>query len=260
MTRIISISNEKGGVAKTTTAVSLGGALVEMEREVLLVDLDPQANLSLALGITPQNVRRSIADILLNSATPLSISRETFIPGLDLIPSNSEMGMAERFLPIRQNYKFILKEALSSIHHYDVIILDCPPSMGVITVNALVAADLMIIPTLAEYFSTYALKNVMGVVRSLRTNENPALDFRLLITMLDIRIGSHKKLTEQLKTTFGKAVFDTIIQIDTKLRESTIAGVPITHFVPHSRGAEQYRLLAKELIKYVQTEKHAKPA
>ena len=154
MTRIIAISNEKGGVAKTTTAVSLGGALVEMGREILLVDLDPQANLSLALGITPQNVRRSIADILLNSAAPLSISRETSIPGLDLIPSNSEMGMAERFLPIRQNYKFVLREALSSIHHYDSIILDCPPSLGVITINALVAADLLIIPTHAEYFST----------------------------------------------------------------------------------------------------------
>jgi chromosome partitioning protein len=260
MTRIIAISNEKGGVAKTTTAVSLGGALVEMGREILLVDLDPQANLSLALGITPHNVRRSIADILLNSAAPLSISRETSIPGLDLIPSNSEMGMAERFLPIRQNYKFVLREALSSIHHYDSIILDCPPSMGVITINALVAADLVIIPTQAEYFSTYALKNVMNIVRSLRTAENPELDYRLLITMLDIRIGSHKTLTKQLKATFDKAVFDTIIQIDTKLRESTIVGLPITQYVPNSRGAEQYRSLAKELTNYVQREKFAKPA
>ncbi len=251
MTKIIAISNEKGGVAKTTTALSLGGALVEMEREVLLVDLDPQANLTLGLGISPQNVRRSISDILLNSTSPLSVSRETPIPGLDLIPSNSDMGMAERFLPIRQNYKFLLKEALSSIHHYDEIILDCPPSLGVITVNALVAANLIIIPTLAEYFSSYALKNVMGVVRSLRTNENPFLDFRLLITMLDIRIGSHKTLTKQIMTTFGKAVFSTPIQIDTKLRESTIVGIPITHYFPKSRAADQYRTLAKELTKYV---------
>jgi chromosome partitioning protein len=260
MTRIIAISNEKGGVAKTTTAVSLGGALVEMGQDILLVDLDPQANLTLALGITPQDVRRSIADILINSATPLSISRETSIPGLDLIPSNSEMGMAERFLPIRQNYKFILRDALSSIYHYDSVILDCPPSMGVITVNALVAADLLIIPTQAEYFSTYALKNVMNIVRSLRTFENPELDFRLLITMLDIRIGSHKALTKQLKATFDKAVFDTIIQIDTKFRDSTIVGLPITHYVPQSRGSVQYRSLAKELTKYVKREKLAKPA
>jgi chromosome partitioning protein len=254
MTRIVAISNEKGGVAKTTTAVSLGGALVEMEYEVLLVDLDPQANLSLSLGITPEHVRRSIADILLNSSTPISISRETSIPGLDLIPSNSEMGMAERFLPIRQNYKFLLKEALSSMHHYDIIILDCPPSLGVITINALVAADLVIIPTLAEYFSTYALKNVMGLMRSLRTNENPTLEFKLLITMLDVRLGSHKTLTKQLKATFGKSVFESIIQIDTKFRESTIIGMPITHYVPYTRGSKQYRALAKELTKYVQTE------
>ena len=100
----------------------------------------------------------------------------------------------------------------------------------------------------------------MNIVRSLRTAENPELDYRLLITMLDIRIGSHKTLTKQLKATFDKAVFDTIIQIDTKLRESTIVGLPITHYVPHSRGAEQYRSLAKELIKYVQREKFAKPA
>lgn len=260
MIRTVAISNEKGGVAKTTTAVSLGAALVEMGREVLLVDLDPQANLSLSLGFNPENTRRSIADILLNSATPLSLSRETSVPGLDLIPSNSEIAMAERFLPIRQNYKSILKSALSSVHHYDTIILDCPPSLGVITINALVAANLMIIPTQAEYFSTYALKNVMGVVRSLRTGDNTSLDYRLLITMFDIRIGSHKTFLKQLKTTFGKLVFDTIIQIDTKLRESSIAGIPITHYVPRSRSAIQYRALAKEVTEYVQTTKVAKPA
>ena len=108
MTQIIAIANEKGGVAKTTTAVSLGGALVEKGKEVLLIDLDPQANLSLALGVPPHSARRSIADVFLNSATPLSVSRATEVPGLDLIPSNPEMGMAERFLPIRQKYYRIL--------------------------------------------------------------------------------------------------------------------------------------------------------
>ncbi|MCJ7702950.1 MAG: ParA family protein [Anaerolineales bacterium] len=251
MTRIIAISNEKGGVAKTTTAVSLGGALVEMGEEVLLIDLDPQANLSLALGITPQTVRRSTADILFNSATPLSISRETAIPGLDLIPSSSEMGMAERFLPIRNRYKFILRDALESIVHYDTVILDCPPSLGVVTQNALIAANLLIIPTQAEYFSTYALKNVMNALRSVREKDNQDLEFRILITMLDIRIGAHKTLSKQLRLTFGKIIFDTVIQTDTKLRECTIVGLPITHYVPRSRGAQQYRILAQELTEYV---------
>jgi len=254
MTRIIAISNEKGGVAKTTTSVSLAGALSELGKEILLVDLDPQANLTLALGISPQKVRRSTTDILLNSATPLSISRETTIPGLDLIPSNLEMGMVERFLPIRQKYKFILREALASIDVYDIIILDCPPSLGVITQNALIAADLMIIPTQAEYFSTYALKNVMGTIQSIRKSDNPGLNYRILITMQDIRLRSHKTLTNQLRTTFDKAVFETVIQIDTKLRETTIAGLPITHYVPRSRGAQQYRALAQELTQYVKPE------
>jgi chromosome partitioning protein len=260
MTTVIAISNEKGGVAKTTTAVSLGGAFVEMGQDVLLVDLDPQANLSLGLGLTPQNIRRSTSDILLNMAAPLSVSRETSIPGLDLIPANSEMGMAERFLPIRQNYKFVLRRALSSIPLYDTIILDCPPSMGVVTINALVAADLLIIPTQTEYFSTHALKNVMNMVRTVRTNENPDLDIKLLITMFDIRIGSHKTLARQLKNTFGSILLDTIIQIDTKFRESTIVGLPITHYVPRSRGAVQYRTLAEELTRNVSKEKLTKSA
>ncbi len=260
MTHIIAIANEKGGVAKTTTAISLGGALVEMGKDALLIDLDPQANLSLALGVTPHNVRRSIADVLLNSATALSVSRETSIPGLDLIPSNAETGMAERFLPIRQNYKHVLRQSLDQIRVYDIIILDCPPSMGAISQNALAAANLLIIPTQAEYFSAYALRNVMGTIRSIRAQDNPALTYRILITMLDVRIGSHKVLSKQLRATFGKAIFETKIQIDSKLRESSIAGLPITHYVPRSRSAQQYRALAQELTQYAKTENFAQPA
>jgi chromosome partitioning protein len=254
MTYIIAIANEKGGVAKTTTAVSLGGALVEMEQDVLLVDLDPQANLSLALGFPPHKIRHSIAEVLLNSAAPLSISKETSIPGLDVLPSNAEMGMAERFLPIRQNYQHILRNSLRGIELYDTIILDCPPSMGAITQNAFIAADLLIVPTQAEYLSAYALRHVMSTIRSVRQADNPNLMYRILITMLDIRIGSHKALSVQLHDTFGKAIFDTVIQVDSKLRESTIAGLPITHYVPRSRSALQYRALAQELTKNVKKE------
>ncbi len=254
MTYIIAIANEKGGVAKTTTAVSLGGALVKMEQDVLLVDLDPQANLSLAMGFPPHKTRRSVADVMLNSAIPTSISRESSIQGLDVLPSNTEMGMAEKFLPIRQNYQFILKNALESVQNYDTIILDCPPSMGAITLNALIAADLLIIPTQAEYLSAYALRHVMATIRTVRQDANPNLMYRILITMLDIRIGSHKALSSQLKDTFGKAVFENIIQVDSKLRESTIAGLPITHYVPRSRSALQYSALAQELTQYVKKE------
>ena len=254
MTRIIAIANEKGGVAKTTTAISLGGALVELEQDVLLVDLDPQANLSLALGLPPHKVRRSVADVIINGATPLSISRETAIPGLDVLPSNEEMGLAERFLPIRQDYQHILRNALKDIQLYDSIILDCPPSMGAITLNALNAADLLIIPTQAEYLSAYALRHVMATIRKVRVEDNPKLTYRILITMLDQRIGSHKALSKQLHNTFGDAIFQTTIQVDSKLRESTIAGLPITQYVSRSRSAQQYRALAQELIQYVKTE------
>jgi chromosome partitioning protein len=247
MTRIIAIANEKGGVAKTTTAISLGGALVELEQDILLVDLDPQANLSLALGFPPHQVRRSIADVMINSATIVSTSRETSIPGLDILPANAEMGMAERFLPMRHDYQFILKNALSNVNLYDTIILDCPPSIGVITTNALIAADLLIIPTQAEYLSAYALRHVMAIIRKVRETDNPNLMYRILITMFDMRIGSHKALRKQLNQSFGKAVCQTIIQIDSKLRESTIAGLPITKYVPRSRSAQQYRALAQEL-------------
>jgi len=251
MTQIITIANEKGGVAKTTTAIALGGAYIEMGQDVLLVDLDPQANLSLALGFPPHQVRHSTADILLNSATAASVSRETSIRGLDVIPSNGEMSMAERFLPMRQDYQFILRNALQTLTHYDTIIVDCPPSIGVITTNALTAANLLVIPTQAEYLSAYALRHVMSAIRKVRSTDNPGLTYRILITMFDVRIGSHKAIHQQLHNTFGKAVCQTTIQVDSKLRESTIAGQPITHYASRSRSAQQYRALAQELIQYV---------
>ncbi len=255
MTQIIAIASEKGGVAKTTTAISLGGALVELGQEVLMVDMDPQASLTLSLGIPPHKVRRSIADVLINLAPPVSVSRETSIPGLDLLPSNFEMELAERFLPIRKDYKHILRETLQSVRLYDTIILDCPPSLGAVTSNALVAADMLIIPTHPEYLSIYSLRNVLRVVRTIRAEENPTLNYRILITMLDQRVGSHITLSEQLRSTFKGAVFNTTIQVDTRLRDSTIAGVPITHFARNTRSAGQYRDLAQELPIYVRSEK-----
>ncbi len=255
MTQIIAITSEKGGVAKTTTAISLGGALVEMGQDVLMIDLDPQASLTLSLGIAPHMVRRSIADVLINLTPPVSVSRETSIAGLDLLPSNSEMELAERFLPIRNDYKHILRETLQGIHVYDTIILDCPPSLGAVTNNALVAAHMLIIPTHPEYLSIYSLRNMLRLVRSVRIKDNPAINYRILITMLDQRIGSHITLSDHLRDTFKSAVFDTAIQIDTRLRDSAIAGIPITHFAKSTRSAEQYRALAQELPQYVRSEK-----
>lgn len=251
MTKIIAIANEKGGVAKTTTTASLGGALVEQGQEVLLVDLDPQASLTLAVGIYPNELPHSVADVLLSTNTPLSLSRETSLPGLDIIPSNSEMALAERFLPIRDNYKYILRNALRQISMYDTILIDCPPSIGAVTQNALVASDLLIIPTQAEYFSAYALRNMFSLVQDIRKEENADLKYRVLLTMLDIRLNSHNSIYKQLQSKLGDILFKTVIQIDSKLRECAIEGLPITHFTPQGRGAKQYRTLAQELNLHV---------
>ena len=252
--QIIAIANEKGGVAKTTTVISLGGALVKAGYSVLLVDLDTQANLSLGLGVIPAQVRKSIADVLLNSASLLSVSRETSIEGLDIIPSNADMGLAERFLPVRSNYEQILKAAIRnspglSTYHY--MLLDCPPSLGGVTQNALNAADFVIAPTQPEYFSAYGLRSLMASIRKIRGQSNPNLAYYVLITMMDRRNRIHRTLCEQLSTTFREGLLKTIIEVDTKVRESTVAGLPITHYSPKSRSAVQYTALAQELTENV---------
>ena len=283
---IIAIANEKGGVAKTTTTISLGGALVELGRDVLLVDLDTQANMTLGLGVSPAKLRRSIADVLLSTASVGSVSRETEISGLDLVPSGPGMGIAERFLPVRQNYEFILKNALHQAQQYDFILLDCPPSLGAVTINALTAADSVIAPTQPEYFSAYGLRSVLALIRRVRglnipaesdesealtaevpakqemgnrTNQNsqgtnPDLTYKILITMMDRRNKIHRTLLEQLRATFGDGVYQSVIEVDTKLRESTVAGQPITSYYPHTRSALQYRELAQEIIQNAKKE------
>lgn len=258
MTYKIAIANEKGGVAKTTSTVSIGGALVELGKKVLVVDLDPQANLTLALGIRPTSIKDSIAKVVLNSEDPRNVVHQSKIEGLDLIPSNTEMGLAERFLPIRQNFQSILKNSFHGWKDYDYIIFDCPPALGAVTVNALSAANLLVIPTQAEYFSIYALKKMMSTVRQIRDENNPTLIYRILITMLDRRNRTHRTLFEQLHTTFNDGLFSSIVEVDTKLRESPIVGVPITSYFSKSRSAEQYRALTQEIINNVQTIK--KPA
>jgi len=291
---VIAIANQKGGVAKTTSVASLGGALVWNDKEVLLVDLDAQSNLTIALGKDPNRIRGTVTDVLFNSATLLSVSRETTIPGLDLVPSNAGMELAERFLPVRKDYETILRRALNealkvdpqsliktaqefsksgdgsgfyekdqevappilpenriSSVNYDFILLDCPPFMGAVTLNALIAADMLIIPTQPEYFSAHALNTMMATVRQVRSQYNPDLVYRILITMYDQRNRIHREVRQQIRDTFEEGTFETEIGIDTKLRESAVEGVPITHFRSRSRSAQQYDALAQELIQYV---------
>jgi chromosome partitioning protein len=253
MTYILAVANEKGGVAKTTTSISLGAALVETGKSVLLVDLDAQANLTLALGVDTARCKHTVVNVLLESLPAAQAVTETGIPKLDIIPSLSEMGLAERFLPMRAGYETILRKALRGQNwNYDIIILDCPPFLGAITTNALTASDMLLMPTQAEFFSINALRSMMSLVRRIRAQGNPQLTYRLILTMFDRRNRIHRTLSEQLRTTFGNGVLETIIETDTRLRESAIAGLPIIYHSPKSRSSLQYRALAQEILTYVQ--------
>jgi chromosome partitioning protein len=252
MSFIITITNEKGGVAKTTTTLSLGAALVEMGNKVLVIDLDAQANLTLALGFDPRTVTKTAANLFAGTRFD-SLVMETGVPDLFLLPSNHEISYAERFLPSHPGYETLLRNGIakSEIYDFDYILIDCPPFLGSIVLNAFTAANLLIIPTQPEYFSIYALKNMMGLIHRVRAQSNPDLSYRLLLTMFDGRNRIHRTLSDQLRASFSTGVMETVIMVDTKLRESTIAGLPIIYHSPKSRSALQFRELSQEIIHYV---------
>jgi len=252
VTLVIAIANEKGGVGKTTTALSLGAAMAELNQRVLLIDLDPQANLTLGVGLRPGEEAGSMADVLLGDAALTDVTRQTEVPGLWIAPASDELLQAERFLPVRQDFELVLRDAVANSGPLDGVILDCPPALGAITRSALGAADLLIIPTQCEFFSAFALRQVIHLVRSVRERTNPGLRYRLLLTMVDLRNALHRSLAEEIRLAFGAAVFRSAIEVDARLRESPAFGQPITLYAPASRGAQQYRDLAQELREHVQ--------
>ncbi len=261
MAYTIAISNEKGGVAKTTTTFSLGAALAEMGKRVLLVDLDPQGNLSLANGVEAGETKITSSEVLLDGIHLKEALHTTGVERMQIVPSSARLFEVEQVLPLRTNYAFTFKNALNAKEFgFDYVLLDCPPSMGALTNNALTAADLLVIPTQAEYFSAYALRDMMTLIRRIRKESNPKLAYRILITLLDQRNRSHRTIREQLQQTFGSGLFETVIEVDTRLRESPIVGMPITQYRPNSRGSQQYRVLAQELLDYVQQQKDSQPA
>lgn len=255
MAYIITIANQKGGVAKTTTVASVCGALAARGLRVLAVDLDSQADLTLALGAAPGNLHGSMVDVLLNGASLESIIIKTGVPAnLHLAPSTSEMDKVERFLPMRSDFVNTLRSALAveAIQGaYDVILLDCPPFLGAVTTSAMHAAQLLVIPTQPEYFSAHALRNMMSAVRVVRNEGNPDLVYRILITMQDRRNRIHRTLSEQIQAAFGDGLLQTVIEVDTKLRESAIAGLPVNYYHAKTRSSQQYDNLAQELAEYV---------
>jgi chromosome partitioning protein len=250
MTKVIAISSQKGGVAKTTTCYALGASLAERGKAVLLIDMDPQANLTLSFGVDPESLHHTVGDALLEHDSLVAVSREGSMPGLDLVPANQGLVILDRVLYGRQSYEYRLKTQLEAMNsgYYDTILIDCPPYFGTLTLNALTAADRLIVPVQCEYYAARAMRPILKLVDLMRKKTNPDLSYRLLITLYDRRNKISRIIREQIQSTFHSALYETIIEIDTKLRESPTVGLPINLYAPRTRGARQYRALAEELI------------
>jgi len=253
MPYVIAICHQKGGVGKTTTALALGACFAERGIRTLAVDLDPQANLTFTIGLEPEKAPISVAEVLTGEATPARAVTESTVPGLDIIPSNASMRDISRRLYQIPEYEFLLRWALKEpgLKKYAVGLLDCPPSVGPLTINALSAADLVIVPSQCEYYSIQALTDMFELIHAVRDRTNPALAYRLLVTMFDARGNFHANMLAELREYFKEGLFQTTIGFDTKMREAQAAGLPITIHAPRSRGASQYRQLAEELYPYV---------
>lgn len=249
-TNIVAIINQKGGVGKSTTAINLGAALGEMGKQVLLVDLDPQGNCSSGLGVEKSLLQRCIYDVLLDDA-PLE---EVIIPdvaeGLDIAPATINLAGAEVELVSEMARENRLKDAVGSMRgKYDFILIDCPPSLGLLTVNALVAADKLLIPIQCEFYALEGVTKLLESMKRVKSRLNPTLDiYGILLTMYDSRTTLSKQVVDEVREYFGRLVFSTPIPRTVKLSEAPSFGQPITQYDPKGRGSLSYIELAKEVI------------
>jgi chromosome partitioning protein len=249
---VIAVCHQKGGVAKTTTSISLGASLAELGFPTLLIDLDPQPNMTVGLGLNPNQLEQSVADVLLGAKSLADVAHD-IAPDLRLAPSNPDMLALPGALYGRQGYEFLLRERLrdSQAANWRYAIIDCPPSLGPLTLTALSAAHLVIVPTQCEFFSMHALNGVFKLIRLVRARTNPNLRYRLLITMFDLRGNQHSQGMERLRAFFADSLLQTTIGVDSQLRQSQLLGKPITEHASSTRAAKQYRQLAQEILRYV---------
>ncbi len=249
--RIIAMCNQKGGVGKTTTTINLGAALAEYGRKVLLVDFDPQGSLSVGLGLNPHEMELSIYNLLMErDVTVGDVIVPSGVPGMDLIPSNIDLSAAEVQLVHEVAREQTLQRVLAgAVEHYDVILIDCQPSLGLLTVNALTASDGVIVPLECEYFALRGVALLKTTIDKVSERLNPRLEVDgILGTMFDGRTLHSREVMERLVQAWGDKVFHTVIRRTVKFSDSTVAGEPITSYASSSAGADSYRQLAREVL------------
>ena len=250
MSKIIAIANQKGGVGKTTTAINLAASLATQGKKVLLIDADPQANATSGLGVDPKNVVSSIYECLVDDYPMKGTHISTVVKGLDIIGSRIDLVGAELELINKENRERILQQQLSTVRNdYDFVLIDCSPSLGLITVNALTAANSVIIPVQAEYFALEGISKLLNTIRIIKSKLNPTLEIEgFLLTMYDARLRLANQIYEDLKTHFGEMVFNTVIPRNIRLSEAPSHGLPVILYDAESRGATSHMQLAKEII------------
>ena len=251
MGKIIALANQKGGVGKTTTTINLAASLATLEKKVLVIDADPQANASSGLGVDIKEVETSIYECLINQVDIREAIYTTDIEGMDVVPSHIDLVGAEiemLNLPAREK---VMKKVLATVaDDYDYILIDCSPSLGLITINSLTAANSVIIPVQCEYFALEGISKLLNTIKIIKSKLNPALEIEgFLLTMYDSRLRLHNQVYDEVKRHFQELVFRTVIQRNVKLSEAPSHGIPVILYDADSTGARNHLALAQEIVK-----------
>lgn len=250
MERTIVVANQKGGVGKTTTAINLAASLAELGKKVLVVDMDPQGNTTSGLGIDKEQAENTVYELMLEECSVEDAIMESEYENLSVLPSNINLAAAEIELTGFEEKEFILKKAVDQVRaDYDFIIIDCPPSLNTLTINAMCAADTVLVPIQCEYYALEGLSQLMNTVELVRDRLNPNLEIEgVVFTMYDARTNLSLQVVENVKANLDQKIYKTIIPRNVRLAEAPSYGMPITKYDARSTGAESYRLLAEEVI------------